>query len=129
MLPGARTLVLKSAEILVFPVAWEMNKIGAVPTTDHMGYLYDLFDRARASENGCWFISSNQFSICGEMDYYGHSQIVGPHGDIKVSTGYREGLVTAKVNIHGEMLKARASDLATPYLKDRRPHAYKGIHY
>jgi predicted amidohydrolase len=125
---STRELALRGAEILVMPTAWPMSNVGANPETDNMGYLYDLYDRVRACENGCWFISSNHIGISGDHDYYGHSQIVGPGGDIKVSTGYKEGLVLSEVDLQGEILRARTEDFVGLYMiKDRRPHAYREL--
>ncbi len=121
----ARILATQGAEILAMPTAWALEVVGGNVLTDASTENYILYDRVRAVENGCFFISSNQVGVCGDLDYLGHSQIVSPKGKILVSTGYGNGLVTAQVNVHADVLEARAFDVSGSHLKDRKPEVYR----
>ena len=55
---GPRELALAGADVLVSISAWAVA--GDKPEGDFLGGLFDLYDRVRAAENQCWFISTNQ---------------------------------------------------------------------
>lgn len=123
---SCRELALQGAELLVMPTAWPLSKPGGDPNPDedHKTYLYDLYDKVRAAENQCFFISSNQIGKTGDHDYLGHSRIVAPNGIVLAELGYQEGMVTATVDIRGDMLRARTTDMDVFMLKDRHPEVY-----
>jgi len=111
---ASREMALKGAEILVLPTAWPQQN----------GFAYDLLDRARAAENECWFLSSNQVGACdhGRLTYYGHSRIIGPFGNVLADTGDDEGIVTATVP--AESLRRRQWGSMNVF-HDRRPDTYR----
>lgn len=121
----ARALASQGAEILAMPTAWALAVPGGDVSTDASTDNYILYDRVRAVENGCFFISANQIGICGDLDYLGHSQVVSPKGTVLASTGYKDGLVTAEVNVREDILDARAYDISGMHLKDRKPAVYE----
>jgi len=123
-----RELALQGAELLIMPTAWPLSKSGGDPNVeeDCKTYLYDLFDKVRAAENQCWFISSNQVGISGDHDYLGHSRIVAPNGRVVSELGYEEGRVTASIDVRGAILKARTIEFPN-VLKDRKPSTYLHI--
>lgn len=122
---STRELALKGAEILVMCTAWPLTYVGADYRTDHLKYLYDLFDRVRAAENQCFFVSSNHVGVSGEHEFFGHSRIVGPNGRDIVEIGYEEGIAVATVDVRAEIVKARTRDfLGLCTLKDRKPQTY-----
>jgi predicted amidohydrolase len=113
---SARELALRGAQIIILPTAWPQN----------VGAQYDLFDRARAAENECWFLSANQVGTCdqGELTYYGHSRIIGPLGNIVADTGEEEGLATAEVP--KDSLRRRQWGTLNIF-RDRRPETYTSL--
>lgn len=113
---AAREMALKGAEILVLPTAWPQ----------HNGFAYDILDRARAAENECWFLSSNQVGTCdqGRLTYYGHSRIIGPFGNVLADTGDDEGVVTATVP--ADSLRRRQWGSMNVF-HDRRPDTYHNL--
>ena len=113
---AAREMALKGAEILVLPTAWPQ----------HNGFAYDILDRARAAENECWFLSSNQVGTCdqGRLTYYGHSRIIGPYGNVLADTGDDEGIVTATVP--ADSLRRRQWGSMNVF-HDRRPDTYHNL--
>jgi len=78
---------------------------------------WDILVRARALENLCYAIASNQggFHVNGR-ETYGHSMIVDPWGKILASLPSGSGIVAAEIDM-GRMEKVRA---AFPALQHRR---------
>lgn len=98
---AARELALGGAELLVMSTAWGCNDVKNGPDykEDSMYFKYDLYDRARALENQCFFISSNQQGLAGETNYIGYSNIVNPCGHVVASTGSAEGIAYADIDV------------------------------
>ncbi|WP_434579252.1 carbon-nitrogen hydrolase family protein [Thermoanaerobacterium thermosaccharolyticum] len=126
---SAREMALKGAEILVMSTAWPFEDAESQDLkTDRMKFLYDLYDQARAAENQCFFVSSNQYGKTGSITYLGCSQITSPSGEILVSTGNKEGFVIADVDIKGDIIKGRTRGfLGLNLLKDRKPDVYRSF--
>jgi predicted amidohydrolase len=101
---------------------------GEDPETHYYGYTYDLMSRASAFSNQIWMVCANQVFRPPEPgcpNYYGHSRIIAPTGKIVAENGHDEGLVTATVDLHGELERARTLDFfGTNLLQDRRPEFY-----
>jgi predicted amidohydrolase len=113
---AARELALRGAQMIILPTAWPQD---SAP-------LYDIFDRARAAENECWFLSANQVGACdqGQLTFYGHSRIIGPFGNVVADTGEEEGLATAAVP--RDSLRRRQWGSLNVF-RDRRPETYTTI--
>ena len=82
--------------------------------------------QARAIENQCYFIATNQCGIeghgstVGDIHYFGHSMVVDPWGEILLEAGESEGVYLTDVDIS---LVAKVRDRLTA-LNDRRPELY-----
>lgn len=125
---SARELALNGAEILVMSTAWPFADSDNAPNVekDDMFYLYDLYDKVRALENQCFFISSNQTGVCGQTHYIGCSNIVSPDGKIITSTGYNEGIAYACVDIKKDIYRGKTEgSYGLNLFRDRNPAAYK----
>jgi predicted amidohydrolase len=121
-----RAFALQGATIASLSTAWPMQ--GEDPETDYYGYCYDLASRSNAFANQLWMVCANQVFRPPEPgcpNYYGHSRIIAPTGKIVAENGHDEGLVTATVDLHGELERARTLDFfGTNLLQDRRPEFY-----
>jgi predicted amidohydrolase len=121
-----RAFALQGATIASLSTAWPMQ--GEDPETDYYGYCYDLASRSNAFSNQIWMVCANQVFRPPEPgcpNYYGHSRIIAPTGKIVAENGHDEGLVTATVDLHGELERARTLDFfGTNLLQDRRPEFY-----
>lgn len=121
-----RTYALQGAVIASLTTAWPMT--GDEPKGDPSAHLYDLQTRANAQANQIWLVSSNQVHrppTEGCVNYYGHSRIVAPTGDIVAEIGHEEGLVTATVELRKGIEHARtAYGFGNNLLSDRRPEFY-----
>lgn len=129
---SARELAMQRADILVMPTAapfFDPRCSSSKPETaqnDMYCRLWNTLDDIRAFENQCFFISSNQFGVAGDHDYFGNSGISSPMGITLARTACEEAMATASVNIKSDMETAR-SMLGSFLLKERCPEVYKHL--
>ncbi len=109
----ARTMVLRGAEVLVYPAAF------SVPTgSAHWHVLL----RARAVDNQVFVLAASPARPEGDGYVpYGHSLAVGPWGNVLAEAGVGEELVLAE--LRREELERVRREL--PVLKQRRPGLYR----
>ncbi len=111
-----RKCALSGAAVQVLPAAFPY------PRLEHWQTLI----RARAIENQSFFIATNQCGYeghgadVGKTQYFGHSMVVDPWGEVLLEAGDREGLFTVDIDLSkvGEIRKHLTA------LKDRRPELY-----
>jgi len=118
-----RVLAVKGAQILTMSTAYPMD--GSDASCDPNGAAYKTHADAAAMASQIWVVQSNQIGF-GRADgtganYYGHSRIVSPFGEVATS-GYEECVVTARVDIAGEI--ARHVAAKGPRMARRRPDLY-----
>jgi predicted amidohydrolase len=115
---SARELALRGADVLAIPNAWAAINVSSQDR-------YDLYGRARAAENRCWVIQSNQVGRCGEMDYIGCSRIIDPNGRVIASTDSgAEGLAIAPIS-HPNIDPSESPSHI--YLRQRKPGMYSAM--
>lgn len=125
---SARELTLRGADLLVMPTAWGLAPGHGTGLDNLCVRQYNLYERARAAENGRWFISSNFLGELGGYDFFGLSQIVDPLGDVIASSGNTKiGLTTAAIDIEGGVARARAAVEGAFLMRDRRPETYRAL--
>jgi predicted amidohydrolase len=121
-----RVFALRGATVALMSTAWPMR--GHDPGQDHYGISMDLCARANAFFNQMWLVVSNHCetgAYSAGIDYWGHSQIVDPHGTVVATSGQEEGLVLHTADLAGEVLRARTeSFFGLNLLADRRPQHY-----
>jgi predicted amidohydrolase len=120
---SARALALDGAQVIAALSAWPASvtdRASRLPA-DRQSRLFDLYDCARAAENQVVLVSSNQTGVMGSLRFLGQAKVVGPGGDVLVSTGSKGGL--AKVTIDAEAELARARKVLN-HLAERRVDAY-----
>lgn len=111
-----RKCTLAGAVVQVLPAAFPY------PRLDHWRTLV----RARAIENQCFFIATNQCgseghgSYVGDTQYFGHSMVVDPWGEILLEAAEAEGIYCAEIDL-SKVEEARGRLTA---LKDRRAELY-----
>lgn len=129
---STRELALQGADILVMPTAapfFDPRCSSSKPETaqnDMYCRLWNTLDEIRAFENQCFFVSSNQFGVAGDHDYFGNSGVSSPMGVTLARTGCEEAMATATVNIKSDMETAR-SVLGAFLLKERCPDVYRHL--
>ncbi|MCW2528745.1 MAG: hypothetical protein JWM76_3605 [Pseudonocardiales bacterium] len=121
---SARTLAMDGAEIVACMSAWPAARTNAAPdlADDRWTHRFDLFDRARALENQVLWVSSNQSGNFGSLRFVASAKVVGAGGEVLATTGTREGIAYADVDLDAMMGAARAGMF---HLRDRRPDAYR----
>ena len=118
-----RALALQGAQVLTMTTAFPM--LGDDPSNDYFGRMYELQAQAAAIANQVWVVQSTQVGRPSDgepANYYGHSRIVSPFGDVVASCGYEEALVTATVDLVGEI--RRHKKLCGDRLSRRKPELY-----
>jgi predicted amidohydrolase len=117
----SRLLALEGAEVIVCPMAF-----GAArgPT------IYETATRARALENNLFLIAADQVgrSPGDEFDFYGHSRVVSPWGEVLIDLGQEESCGVVELDLDlGERCRKGEIDWAYPYLQKRRPELYRRL--
>jgi predicted amidohydrolase len=120
---SARALALDGAEIQVCISAWPASRTNPAPdlADDRWTRRFDLFDQARALENQVVWLSANQSGSFGSLRFVASAKAVGPGGDVLATTGTREGLAIAALDVRPALATARRH---MGHLRDRRPEAY-----
>jgi N-carbamoylputrescine amidase len=120
---AARITALKGAELLVYPTA-----IGTLP--DEGGEKGQEFleawrtiQRSHAIANGCFVASINRVGQEGEINFWGHSFVAGPFGQMLAEAGSEEEILTAEI----DLAKIEKQRQIWPFFRDRRIDTYGPI--
>ncbi|MHA2855252.1 carbon-nitrogen family hydrolase [Paenibacillus lautus] len=106
----SRTLALGGAQVLFVPAEWPH------PRLHHWRTLL----LARAIENQMYVVACNRVGTSGETDFFGHSMIIDPWGEIIAEGDERETIVTGTLDCKlTDEVRGRI-----PVFEDRRPHLY-----
>jgi predicted amidohydrolase len=107
----ARTLALAGAQLLVVPAEWPH------PRLEHWRTLL----RARAIENQMYVAACNRVGSSSGTDFFGHSMIIDPWGEIVAEAGEGETILTADIDLD------LVADVRRriPVFEDRRPTLYR----
>ncbi|QGQ96817.1 carbon-nitrogen family hydrolase [Paenibacillus psychroresistens] len=107
----ARKLALDGAKILFVPAEWPN------PRLHHWRTLL----MARAIENQMFVVACNRVGISGKAEFFGHSLIIDPWGEIIAEGSEEEEILTATLSMSDvDQVRARI-----PVFEDRRPEIYK----
>ncbi|CAG7621377.1 carbon-nitrogen family hydrolase [Paenibacillus allorhizosphaerae] len=106
-----RKLALGGAQILFVPAEWPN------PRLHHWRTLL----MARAIENQMFVVSCNRVGIIGTTEFFGHSMVVDPWGEVLAEGDETEQIIRAKVDL-GTVPEVRSR---IPIFEDRRPHLYE----
>lgn len=106
----SRKLALQGAKVLFVPAEWPH------PRLHHWRTLLT----ARAIENQMYVVACNRVGRSGTTDFFGHSMIIDPWGDV-IAEGDEEERI-----IRGELDLSLVDKVRTtiPVFKDRRPELY-----
>jgi omega-amidase len=106
----ARSLALDGAQILFVPAEWPH------PRLHHWRTLL----MARAIENQMYVVACNRVGISGKTEFFGHSMIIDPWGEIIAEGGDQEDIISASLQMSDvENVRNRI-----PVFEDRRPEIY-----
>ncbi len=121
---AARALATEGAHIISALSAWPASitdRASRLPA-DRQSRLFDLYDCARAAENQVVLVSSNQTGVMGNLRFLGQAKIVGPGGEVLVTTRAKGGLAKVDLDVEAEVARARR---VLNHLAERRPDAYR----
>jgi omega-amidase len=107
----ARKLALGGAQILFVPAEWPK------PRLHHWRTLL----MARAIENQMYIVACNRVGTSGTTEFFGHSMVINPWGEIIAECGESEEILQASVEL-SEVERVRRT---IPIFEDRRPQVYK----
>lgn len=79
----------RAAEVIALPAAFTKTT-----GRDH----WELLLRARAVENQCFVVASNQTGKHAALETYGHSLIIDPWGNVLADAGEGEGVIVAPIS-------------------------------
>lgn len=106
----SRTLALGGAQVLFVPAEWPH------PRLHHWRTLL----MARAIENQMYVVACNRVGTSGDTDFFGHSMIIDPWGEVVAEGDEQESILTGTLdrNLPDEV-RGRI-----PVFEDRRPNLY-----
>jgi omega-amidase len=106
----ARSLALSGANLLILPAEWPHPRL----------YHWRTLLTARAIENQMYVIACNRVGRSGDTDFFGHSLIIDPWGEVIAEGGEQEEIIT------GTIEPALVQDVRgrIPVFEDRRPSLY-----
>lgn len=107
----ARTQALNGVKVLIVPAEWPH------PRLHHWRTLL----MARAIENQMYVIACNRVGVSGSTEFFGHSLIIDPWGEIVAEGGEGEEIVTGELDL-GLVDEVRGR---IPVFEDRRPDIYR----
>jgi predicted amidohydrolase len=122
---SARELTLRGAEILVCPTASPRYDGGG--ETDVWEDIAPLWERARAAENGRWFVSSNYVGSLDDATFLGRGQIIDPRGRVLARATAEPQIVSASVDVRGEIERACLAYYGPWLARDRRDETYRAL--
>jgi len=105
-----RQMALSGAEVIFVPAQFPH------PRLEH----WDVLLRARAIENQLFVVGCNRVGKMEKIEYFGHSMIIGPYGDIIEEAGDGEELITEVIDLE-RLYNVRK---VLPSLSERRPEVY-----
>ncbi|CAN7699165.1 carbon-nitrogen family hydrolase [Paenibacillus sp. LjRoot56] len=106
----SRKLALDGARILFVPAEWPH------PRLHHWRTLL----MARAIENQMYVVSCNRVGTSGTTNFFGHSMVIDPWGEVLVEGDENEAILRATIDLE-EVVRVRGK---IPVFEDRRPHLY-----
>ncbi len=127
---AARLMALAGAELLLYPTAigWDRNDDEA--ERQRQLDAWRTVQRGHAIANGLPVLACNRVGfepppLAGGpgIDFWGHSFICGPQGELLAEAGPEETLLLGEIDLdRSEQLRR-----IWPFLRDRRVDAYKGL--
>lgn len=112
-----RILALKGADLILVPATIFPRP---EPTVSED---WTFVARTRAVENGVFAVFVNRAGEEAGLHYFGHSLIVNPNGTILAQSDFKEGILTANIDLD-EVDTCRRRRV---YTRDRRPEIYSKL--
>jgi len=126
---AARLMALAGAELLLYPTAIGWDPVDAEDEKNRQREAWLLSHRGHAVANGLPVLACNRVGHeaspigASGIDFWGHSHILGPQGEILAQASTEPTLLICDVDL------ARSEQVRRiwPFLRDRRIDAYDGL--
>lgn len=106
----SRKLALSGAKILFIPAEWPHPRL----------HHWRTLQMARAIENQIYVVSCNRVGRAGETEFFGHSMVTDPWGEIVFEAGEEAGIFYVDIDLQlVDTVRKRI-----PIFEDRRPEVY-----
>lgn len=107
----SRQLALAGAKILFIPAEWPHPRL----------HHWRTLQMARAIENQMYVISCNRVGKVGGTEFFGHSMVIDPWGEILLEADEQEGIHHVEIDL------SLVDDVRKriPIFEDRRPDIYE----
>lgn len=107
----SRKLALAGAKIMFVPAEWPHPRL----------HHWRTLQMARAIENQMYVISCNRVGKAGDTEFFGHSMVIDPWGEILLEADEREGIHQVEIDL------SLVDDVRKriPIFADRRPDIYE----
>jgi omega-amidase len=106
----ARKLALAGAKVLFVAAQWPKPRL----------HHWRILLQARAIENQLFVVACNRIGSSRESEFFGHSMIISPWGEVLAEGGEEEQWVSATIDL-AETVRVRSK---IPVFTDRRPEIY-----
>jgi len=127
---AARLMAMAGAELLLYPTAIGWDRTDPAQERERQLKAWQLVQRSHAVANGIPVLSCNRVGFepaprAGDpgIDFWGHSFVAGPQGELLAEAGPSPEILLAKVDLQASEEVRRT----WPFLRDRRIDAYKGL--
>lgn len=127
---AARLMAMAGAEFLLYPTAIGWNPADTADEQQRQLDAWITIQRAHAVANGLPLLTANRVGFeadpsrqTGGAQFWGHSMICGPQGEILAQAGTEEAILTAVID------RRRTEDVRRiwPFFRDRRIDAYGAL--
>lgn len=107
----SRKLALAGAKVLFIPAEWPHPRL----------HHWRTLQMARAIENQMYVISCNRVGKAGETEFFGHSMVIDPWGEVLLEADEQEGIHRVEIDL------SLVDDVRKriPVFDDRRPDIYE----
>ncbi len=106
-----RGYALSGADLVILPAEWPHPRLAH----------WQTLVRARAIENQMFMLACNRVGKDPGNEFFGHSMVVNPWGEVLAEAGEGEELITVRV----DQAKVQEVRRKIPILQDRRPEVYR----
>jgi N-carbamoylputrescine amidase len=121
---AARLMALAGAELLIYPTAIGFDPLDTRDEQLRQQNAWSMIQRSHAIANGIPVVSVNRIGRENAIDFWGHSFICGPQGEIIEQLGDCEEQVSV---VDVPLDKTEAVRRIWPFLRDRRIDCYENI--
>ena len=127
---AARLMALAGAEMLIYPTAIGRHPAEAADEQQRQLDAWRIMHQAHAVANGLPVMACNRVGHepdrsggPNDAQFWGHSLVCGPQGEILAEAGETETVLTARI----DRARSAAVRRMWPFLRDRRIDAYAGL--